>query len=139
MNASCPSMAQLEEYVSGRLDGPAHGSIDDHVDSCITCQAALETLDDAADASFLCLRVAGGTAPVEEPEVRQLAARAKALHQHTSARNGIASPDTGGPLTAYQAEEVSAGRGDALRLGNYVLLGRSAGGMGAFSRRIIAA
>lgn len=150
MNAACPSKAQLEDYASGRLDGLLHGSIDDHVDACVTCQAALETIDSVADASFACLRVPAGAAAVEAPEVRQLAARAKGLHQTSVQGNGSAAHDTGertrdlaigGRLTAYQAEEVSAGRSDALVLNNYVLLEPiGAGGMGrvfkAYHRRM---
>jgi eukaryotic-like serine/threonine-protein kinase len=142
MAACCPSRSQLEDYVSGRLDGVAHHAVDDHLDACVTCQAALATLDDHEPA-LSCLRAATpGPAPMEAPELRQLAARAKALCSPSTPVNEPGSNGTaaspvedlrGSPdgLTAYQAEEIAAGRGDMLVLGNYVLLAPlGAGGMG---------
>ena len=110
MTPCCPSRIQLEDYVSGRLDGNAHDAIDDHIDACVTCQAALETLDDLPAPVLACLRVAAsGPAPAEEPELRQPASRAKALFS-ASSTGPVTPPAEGlrfaGRLTSYQSKKL---------------------------------
>src|SRR5262249_25909006 len=124
----CPSQAQLEGYVCGKLDAGTHGVIDNHVDACPTCQRTVETLDGLAQTAFPFLQQAvGQKLSLDDPPLRHLAEQVKEL----------------GCQPAHSGREAVAEAGKTVPtvLGNYELLEPiGAGGMGrvfkAYHRRM---
>src|SRR4030042_571159 len=54
--ANCPDREQLRGYAAGRISDQTANIVADHIDECIDCQAALETIDDAEDSLVVRLR-----------------------------------------------------------------------------------
>ena len=107
----------LQEYLCGTLTAADDTAIDEHLEACSSCQAAIDALDARDNAVFGCLR----ETPVEPAladatPLRMLVARAIALGNST-----------------VPANEHAGAAADAMpsMLGNYVLLKLiGAGGMG---------
>src|SRR5882724_3029823 len=114
---TCPDQRKLDAYLLGTLETADEKAIDEHLEGCASCQAAIDAVDARANAAFACLRDtpvdAAGTG---DPDLRQLVDRAVAL----------------GSKTAAESPWALHANGDIPRtLGNYVLLEPlGAGGMG---------
>ena len=154
----CPTAAALKAYASGALDRSAHAVIAGHLDSCVTCQGELETLDELPGTLFYGLRGQRPAPAAADPLLLELQARAIDLAgvaapapscaaqsgppiaeeiAALTARLGADGADLArdlvaqGAVTSYQAQEIHAGRADGLVLGHYLLQRPiGAGGMG---------
>jgi tRNA A-37 threonylcarbamoyl transferase component Bud32/tetratricopeptide (TPR) repeat protein len=49
VTASCPTAAELDDWLDDRLAGPSADAVGGHVAECRTCQAALDRLTEASD------------------------------------------------------------------------------------------
>jgi formylglycine-generating enzyme required for sulfatase activity len=97
----------LRAYLLGDLDPAGDAVVDEHLEMCGDCQRALDTLDGEVNAPFAGLRPTPAETGTDDPLLRQLADRAKALGQEQP------------PLCPGQV------------LGNYLLLeALGSGGMG---------
>jgi formylglycine-generating enzyme required for sulfatase activity/tRNA A-37 threonylcarbamoyl transferase component Bud32 len=76
----CPASERLHEYVHGKLDRATHEHVEQHLDACTACQAAVETLDDLARSSSSVWRRPVPAATSSDPALAPLVARVKALH-----------------------------------------------------------
>src|SRR3954452_6844056 len=47
--SGCPDRAELEAFVTGSLPGTSFTRVADHVEHCLDCETALQTLDDLDD------------------------------------------------------------------------------------------
>src|SRR5260370_2204447 len=114
---TCPDQHKLDDYLLGTLESADEKAIDEHLEGCASCQAAIDAFDARANSAFACLRDtpvdAAGTG---DPVLRQLVDRAVSL----------------GSKTAVESPSAMHPNGDIPRtLGNYVLLEPlGAGGMG---------
>jgi formylglycine-generating enzyme required for sulfatase activity len=100
----------------GELDPGGDAVVDEHLEVCTDCQSALDGLDSSVNAPFAGLRQTPGPADTDDPLLRQLAERVKALGREGHGTDG-----------RTEEQPPAAGR----VLGNYVLLEPlGAGGMG---------
>jgi len=114
---TCPEPEMLHDYLRGTLAAADDTAIDEHLETCASCQAAIDALDARDNAVFGCLRDAPvEPALVDDSPLRKLVARAVALGNSTA----VANEHAGYELDAMPAV-----------LGNYTLLKLiGAGGMG---------
>lgn len=113
----CPGRDVLAELALGRLSASVIESIGPHVESCLTCQATLETLDEVADSVVRDLRTDAGLLPVDP-----------ALAEHIREAEAISREAWGCAADVAENEDFQPGR----QLGQYQLLARiGRGGMGA--------
>ncbi len=75
----CPAERLLTDYLAGRLDGPTHEAVDEHLDACPACQSTADGLEAAVDSSFPGLTPAPCPTTPENPAFLRLVDRVKAL------------------------------------------------------------
>lgn len=80
VGARCPSREELIAYLVGTADEETAEAVIGHADGCRACQAALGTLEDAADALIAQLRrPVWQNACLDEPQCHEAIARAEAV------------------------------------------------------------
>lgn len=68
MSAQCPTPEQLEQFVLGKLLEPELARVAGHAERCVSCQAALATLDEQQDELLARLRRRPGKLSGTEPD-----------------------------------------------------------------------
>jgi len=116
----CPTLEMLKAYVAGRLAEDVSIAIDEHLDQCPDCQAAIGTIDDPGDTLVAKLRgVREEDEYRQEPTYQNAVANIRAFVP--GGRPGIGEPD------ATEGDEAILGE-----MGEYQLLAKlGEGGMGA--------
>src|SRR5438067_1538623 len=76
---ACPARDRLRDYVRGSLPAGEVNSLDDHLNGCPECQAAVDTLDELAVPDLAQLTPAVPRAAAPDPLLERLLARAKGL------------------------------------------------------------
>jgi serine/threonine protein kinase/formylglycine-generating enzyme required for sulfatase activity len=76
---TCPPPERLTDYVQGRLESAAHEAIDGHLDDCPACRTLVETIDRTSPASFASLGTPLPQQPLDDPALRRLVIRVKAI------------------------------------------------------------
>jgi formylglycine-generating enzyme required for sulfatase activity len=76
---TCPDPNVLRAYLRGDLEQAEDEGVDAHLESCAGCQSTLDALDGEVNAPFAGLRHTPAGTETDDPELRHLAERAKAL------------------------------------------------------------
>jgi hypothetical protein len=124
VNASpCPPRQELSAYLLGKLPESQLEAVADHLDVCVCCQSALESLQDVQDSLVPQLRGAWSSSPTPDPELQRLLGLAKLLQPQLTP---LAEAPAHGPAAAV-SERAGSGQ-----LGQYRLQEKiGQGGMGA--------
>ena len=98
--SACPSVAVLEQFVNGRLDGAERGSVEAHVGQCPGCQRTLDELTPALGGPT-------GSESLEGPALEASALARLKGHRPVVVRDNPAVPPGAPlmPLHPYQADD----------------------------------
>ena len=134
---SCPSREVLADYRAGRLSTESWQPVADHVETCATCQTALDTIDDADDVLGNLLRGLNIEAGRSAEHAPAMAAGEDRTSNHSSPVASLAVLDHGDSAAAPGSPVGGEGSPDApdgaprRELGEYELLEELGhGGMG---------
>jgi formylglycine-generating enzyme required for sulfatase activity len=118
MNAcQCLHPDRLRDYLLGHLDAVAEQDVDEHLETCPSCLSALNLADAEVHAPFAGLRHAVADSTDDEPALRSLVLRAKALSGERPHGNGRREALEGRMLGNYQLHELigAGGMGQVFR------------------------
>jgi formylglycine-generating enzyme required for sulfatase activity/tRNA A-37 threonylcarbamoyl transferase component Bud32 len=118
MNAcECLHPDRLRDYLLGHLDAAAEEDVDEHLEGCPSCLSALNQADVEVHAPFAGLRQSSAHTTEDQPVLRNLVQRAKALSGSRPHSNGAQESLAGQALGNYQLHELigAGGMGQVFR------------------------